>query len=202
MRINQKQLLVELSAGEPIFKKEAEKVIRQYYFNPAVQEMQDEFNKHKVTTEIEGGIDAGNESNTLVQSEYDHMNLYSFIGFGEEDSPIEPIRERLDPNNRDGPKISYVDMDRNRLSFRYRVSAPNEDAIYRNTPMPWAPGLSWAKRIEVGIAGLGKFLNTDKRKNSRSGGGIQVENTLRKGVSFRNTSYLSKIFNDFLNRFR
>ena len=49
------------------------------------------FNAHPVTQEIEGGPDANNISGTLIG----YGNLFSFIGFSENESPIHPVRNIL-----------------------------------------------------------------------------------------------------------
>jgi hypothetical protein len=203
--IDRKHLLRTLSATAPTIKKVADEIVREQFFEPAVAAMKQEFEDHPVTQEIDAGIDAPNTSSTLVPSSYDHMNLFSFIGFNAGDKPTEDIRRNLDSNSPNGPKMKYVGKSSDGLEFRYKISAPNPDAIYQETPLPWAPGISWAKRIEVGLAGLGRFLNLgegETRTGSRSGGGIQVKNTLRPGVQFRTTSYLSTIFNNFLRRMK
>jgi hypothetical protein len=203
--IDHKSLLRTLSTTAPTIKKIADEIVREQFFEPAVQAMQHEFDDHPVTQEIDAGIDSPNVSNTLAPSSYDHMNLFSFIGFNAGDHPTDAIRDYLDPNSPGGPKMSYLGKDSSRLEFRYKISAPDQDAIYQATPLPWAPGISWAKRIEVGMAGLGQFLNLgegETRASSRSGGGIQVKNTIRPGVQFRATSYLSAIFNNFLRHMK
>lgn len=197
-QINQRALMAQLAASEPILKREADRVMRENYFDPAVAAMKEEFVEHPVTREIMGGTEARNDSGTL-QGDFGSeqgKNLYSFIGFPAGDDPITPIGERLDPSHRDGPKMVYKGMDKN-LVFRYEIRAPNEESIYKHTPMPWAKGLSWAKRIEVGIAGVGLFLNKVGISSSRSGGGIQVKNKIRSG-RYVATSYLTGIFKRFL----
>ena len=197
--IDQRALFAQLSVAEPVLKKEAERIMRKEIFEPAVGQMMEEFESHEVTREIDAGINAQNISETLSGDFKDdkQKNLFSFIGFESGDSPTDPIRERLDPSHPNGPKLVYKGMDKNKMQIRFEVRAPNEGSIYDSTPLPWATGLSWAKRIEVGIAGLGKFLNRKGLKQSRSGGGIQVENQLRP-ARFIPTKYLSQIFKNFL----
>ncbi len=204
--INTRQLMAELAVAEPILKKEADRVMKTTFFDPAVAQLKEDFFDSPVTQEIAAGVDARNVSNTLEGSFRDkegdsHANLTSFIGFDQ--SPAEvlaPIVQRLDPRHEDGPKLIYKNMDRNRLAFRYEVSAPNESAIYDATPLPWTDGgdISWAKRIEQGIAGIGHFLNV---KRGRSGGGVQIEGDVPdRAGRFRPVPYLSQMFNNFLRR--
>lgn len=218
--INQKALLVELAASEPLLKKEAEAIMRQQLFDPAVATLQLEFLSHPVTEELKAGADGTNISDNLNapfsdppnrtgknksnhRDDYADPNLFAFIGFDKGTDPTKPIEERLNPANKDGPKLKYAGMDRDRLSFRFQVSAPDFDAIQEATPLPWAPGISWAKRIEQGLPGIGHYLNAirggERGAGSASGKGIQVEAQLRGG-NFKPTKYLSDLFNAFLRR--
>ena len=60
--------------------------------------------------------------------------------------------------------------------------------------MPWASGRSWAKGIEQGISGFGKYLRKES-SSGRSGGGVQADTGVRSG-GFKNTTYLSGILNN------
>lgn len=205
---NRRQLMIELSTSEPILKKEAIAVARKTIFDPAVKQMMEDFNEHPVTEEIRAGVDSPNISGTLEADFHEDddrssvANLTSFIGFDKaQGDPTAPIAAILTPNNQGtGPLLEYQGMDKGTLSFRFKVYAPSTDALYgEKTDLPWAPGVSWAQRIEVGLAGIGQFLNEKGKAGSRSGGGIQIENTLRGG-RFGPVSYLSGILRDFLAR--
>lgn len=208
--INRRQLNIELSASDPILKTVAEQVLREAFFEPAVDAMRQEFESHKVTNEIAGGPGASNISDTLegVFREQDSdttPNLWGFIGFDLKggvtpETALDPIAERLDPKHPDGPKMTYVRRDKEKLTYEYRISAPNEARIFadKRGHLPWAPGISWIKRIEQGLPGVPHFLNVNRR-SSRSTGGIQVEGQVRNG-RFRPVSYMSRIFNNFLRR--
>jgi hypothetical protein len=202
IQINQRALMARLTTSEPVLKKVAEKMVREGFFDPAVEQMKNEFESHPVTREIDGGISAANESDTL-QGDFktkSGKNLYSFIGFDSSDgeSPLQPIRDRLDPKHPDGPKIVYKGMDKQKITFDYIIKAPKEAAIHKATPMPWAKGLSWSKRIEYGIPGIANFLNKLFAAGSRSWGGVQVDQKLRDGARFKPTTYLTGIFKNFL----
>jgi hypothetical protein len=162
--------------------------------------MQEDFESHPVTQELDGGIFADNISNTLKGnfSNNKGKNLYSFIGFSEE-TPTNSIRRFLDPKSKFGPKLKLEKVNKSQGSFTFKITAPDKDAIFDSTPMPWASGLSWAKRIEQGIPGLGMFLNKIGIKGSRSGGGIQVENKLRP-ARYTPVRYISDIINKFIKR--
>lgn len=201
--IDKQQLLIELSVAEPILVKEATRVADEEVFQPAVEEMKKDFQKHAVTSELRGGIKANNSSKTLTDiGTRQGRNLFSFLGFYDDENPLLAIEERLDSNHPDGPKLKYIRGSQvQNLVFQFKITAPDKEAIYDATPMPWATGLSWAEGIESGIAGVAHFLNKLNLKGSRSGGGIQVKSALRSG-RFYNQSYLSGIFKKFLGKFK
>lgn len=210
--IDRKQLFAEIGQADAQLVAQAKAVVKEKYFDPAVLQLKADFEDSKVTQEIHAGVDAENVSGTLDAPFRDEEgdstpNLFSFIGFDRGTDPTEAIRERLDPRHQSGPKMIYTGKDKQTLTYNFTIKAPNEQAIYNATPIPWATGLSWAKRIEQGIAGIGQFLNVLNRPASRSGGGIQVgtrskgaAGTLRSG-RFKPTKYLTSIFNDFIASF-
>ncbi len=207
-KINQRQLMVELTASDPILKRVADQTLREAFFDPAVEELKDEFLAHPVTQEIAGGVDAANLSDTLDarfrnKDDDSPANLTSFIGFDKPGTEeLAPILQRLDPRHPDGPKMVYAGRSKDKLSYTYTIKAPSEEAIYDSTPFPetWLQGgISWVRRIEQGIPGIAHFLNVKGRSTSRSGGGIQIEGVLRSG-RFKPTSYLTKLLNNFLRR--
>lgn len=205
--IDRKQLLKEISSVEPTLVKVAKEVLVETVFNPAVAAMKYQFEEHPVTQELKGGIGSQNISKTIIGDFREDSdkgdsppNLFSFIGFDSDSNPTESIEKHLDPSDSAGPKITYKGKNSDNTSFNFLISAPNTEVIYRETPLPWAPGISWAQRIEQGLPGVGQFLNTILKRGSHSGGGIQVQNKLRTGT-YRATSYLTAIFNNFLKSF-
>lgn len=208
-RIDRRALMKDLESATPILVKVARERLNDEVFLPAVESLKEAFDQHPVTEEIRGGIDSPNISDTLdahfreeAKKGDSPANLTSFIGFDEGDDPLEPIEERLDPSHPDGPKMVYKNKDSDSLTFHFEVKAPSTEAIYDVTPMPWGSGgISWAKRIEQGIPGVGYFLNSFTKKGSRSGGGIQIGNQLRGGT-YRATSYLSGLFKGFIDSIR
>lgn len=195
--INQRELFLELSTAEPILVREATRVVQEEYFQPAVIKMQEAFEKHSVTREIEGGAEERNISKTLRGGDATE-NLHSFIGFSQGDQPVQVIRDALDPNNEKGPKMKYIRGSQiDNLSFQFKITEPDIEGIYKETPIPWAPGLSWAKRIEQGIAGAKSFLA--KSGYGRSEGGIQVKGEVTK-AEFKPVKYLSKVIEAFRSK--
>lgn len=172
-------------------------------FENAAIAMQREFEEHPVTQEIDGGIGASNISGTLGGGKAPN-NLFSFIGFEGNSSPTDPIRKRLNPESKGGPQIAKVGQDMRGSSMRYqfKVSVPFED-IYAETPIPWAKGLSWVEKMETNIPGYSHFLPEYGLKNSRSGGGVQLEKAVRGGeFSPPEGGYLKGIFARFISRIK
>tara|TARA_B100000029_G_scaffold502145_1_gene576897 strand:- start:525 stop:1163 length:639 start_codon:yes stop_codon:yes gene_type:complete len=153
------------------------------------KEMIKDFLKHPITVEILGGPTASNSSGTLGG----YGNLFSFIGFGQSDRPIDPIVGLLEKTS-----FSLTRMN-SRGQMRMVITLPSPQDIFSVTPLPWAPGISWAKRMEVGLSGLGMYLNKDS-SISRSGSGIQSNHPIRTG-KFSNSAYISRFINDWKNRF-
>ena len=176
-------------------------VIKRVFVEEVVK-MNKDFEEDKVTQEIDGGIASENISETLQGGEAPD-NLYSFIGFEAGEHPTDEIRKRLDPSNRDGPKMGQVvkQPDINQPTYAALVNPPNLEAIYEHTPMPWGPGMSWAEKIETGIQGFAQFLPSFKRESSRSRGGIQVQGDVRPGAEYTPPSqgYLTRIVKNFEN---
>ena len=194
--IDKSALLKEVAAGRngTVTGREIRK-----YVLPIIEEarrdlIKDFFN-HPVTKEIEGGANASNSSDTLGG----YGNLFSFIGFDKGEDPIASVESIL--NNRLNVKVRAVGRGRFRINI---ANAPSKEQIFSATPIPWASGSSWAEGIEKGISNLGSFLYKDKGVRgsssgsfSRSGTGIQVENTLRSS-GFKPKPYVSKMIAKFL----
>lgn len=197
--VNREQLFFELSSQETTTRELSTQFVREEYLIPAAETMQRAFETHDVTVEIGEGISASNYSNTLRGKFGDgsYQNLFSFIGFFAGDSPTDYIRPLLQIGHPSGPQLKYISAIKRRLKYRFQILGPEVQDIYNATPMPWANGLSWAERIERGIPGLSRFLNTNKAKNSLSGGGIQIKKNIRN-ARFAPTSYLSEIINEFI----
>jgi hypothetical protein len=159
-------------------------------FQKVKNKMIAEFLNHPVTLEIKGGISSSNISGTLGGA----TNLFSFIGFDSGSDPIDPIEKLLYSTN-----FRFTRTTRNSVEFE--IDIPEAAEIFSVTPMPWAPGRSWAKGIETGISGLGYYLKVN-RDNSRSGLGIQSSKRVRRsGSRFKNTQYISALIKKYQKEF-
>ena len=161
---------------------------------PGGQLLKDKFEKLKkdmivdflnlpITKEIMAGPDASNISGTLGG----YGNLFSFIGFNKGDDPIAPILNLMYKSNCKFTRMNAAGR------FNIKIEIPTPEQIFEVTPLPWAPGISWAKRMEIGLSGLGMFMSKES-PYSRSGGGLQSQNQIRK-ATFSNTQYISSFIN-------
>jgi len=150
-----------------------------------------EFNNHPVTKEIEAGPNSQNSSMTLGG----YGNLFSFIGFESGQNPTFVIKQMI--NKIRLIKKSYSKPSRSGSEISFNVVTPQLQDFEKNTPMPWSPGRSWLSGIEKGISGFGYYIS--RKLSGRSEGGLQANNKLRGG-SFRNVSYFSKMYSNFLQR--
>ena len=166
----------------------------QKQLTPAFQKLKNkiiaEFLNHPVTLEIKGGTSSGNISGTLGGA----TNLFSFIGFESGSDPTSAIEKVLYSTN-----FRFTRTTANSVEFE--IDIPDAAEIFAVTPMPWAPGRSWAKGIETGISGLGYYLKISK-DSSRSGLGIQSPRKVRKsGSKFKNVQYISALIKKYQKEF-
>jgi hypothetical protein len=167
--------------------------IAQSKLNDNIRLFTSEFESHEVTKEIFAGASSANSSMTLGG----YGNLFSFIGFNKNDNPIINVINTIKKIRI--IKKSFSKEERDGFIVSYNVYVPSIADFEDKAPMPWAPGRSWLLGIERGISGFGAFIS--KALEGRSSGGIQSPNRFRSGV-FRNVSYFSKMYNNFLNRIK
>lgn len=159
-------------------------------FNQIRQEMLDEFDNHPITQEIDMGPKLDYQSQFLRG----YGDLFSFIGFDRNDNPTEPIRKLIS-----GMRLFSVTS--KGLDWVYEVrNFPTSADIFAVTPMPWKSGKSWAKGIEEGISGLGRYLNIEYDKG-RSGAGIQAKTAKSFRAAYQPTQYISALVNKYRNQF-
>jgi hypothetical protein len=163
-------------------------------FNQIRQEMLDELNSHPVTEEIDMGPMLSYSSRFLRG----YGDLFSFIGFDKESDPIKPIRETF-------RGLRLYSVTSKGLDHIYEVrNFPTAEDIFNITPMPWKSGASWARGIEEGISGLGRYLNTETPYDPpklRSTAGIQINTQKTLRPEFKTTPYISAILDKYRAKF-
>lgn len=159
-------------------------------------EMIAEFLNHKVTQEIQAGPNSEAISGVLSRG-----NLFSFIGFSENDDPITQIVNVLEDSTI-LDRSPEIDFQGNLLTFSYNILTPTRDEIAKASPLPWQIGRSWALGIEEGISGVNEYLfhRYFPRERSRSTTGLQSR-TRGMGTAFTPTEYITKILQNFKSKF-
>lgn len=157
------------------------------------EEFLEEFNSHPITQEIDMGPNGSNISGTLSG----YGCLFSFIGFNFGDNPTDIIRRKI--------KNIQVRVSQRGSTIDYKIIAPTIENIYRDTPLPWANGRSWARGIEHGLPNMAMYKHGGDVKGSRSGFGILVKDPKEFALKsrlrrFKNTSYITKMIQNFDNK--
>jgi hypothetical protein len=136
----------------------------------------DEFEKHKITQELEAGPTASNMSGTLGG----YGNLFSFMGFSSgSENPISKLRrilwngfgvKRETPNKKRGGLRTFV--------FSY----PDREYIESKSSLSlrFETGRNWVIALERGISGFSSYMHK-KFPAGRSGMGLQIGRTISKG---------------------
>jgi hypothetical protein len=173
-------------AKSKAFKKAAKKIANKK-FEKAKSNLVAGFESHPVTREIEGGAEASNTSGTLS-----HGNLFTFIGFHQEDDPVGVVRTAIREKTRLLSPRTRVQT--NRIIVSHTVTVPTLEDLSGATQMPWE-GRSWLRAIESGISGFGYYMHK-RWEASRSGHGLQVDNKIRGG-RYKPTKYYSELIRNF-----
>lgn len=190
-RINKNILNKEISAST---KKALEKEAFTYASQILEEKKQEYLNliaEHPVSQELSAGPDGPNVSRTLNGE----GNLYSFIGFENGSKPIEDLLYLIEKNT----KIKQIDSKGE--TFKFEVYTPSLDELRSQTPMPFENGNSWLRGIEKGISGFSNYLYGLLFENSRSGGGIQSENKIRR-TAYKPVRYFTELYNKFIRSFK
>lgn len=143
------------------------------------------FDEDKVTQEIEAGphyagaseVDTGHGG-----------NLFSLLGFKQDDKPIAELRQMLDKGiTLDTNKKRVSTTDSGRILVEVPVNVISLEEIYDKTSAGHETKLPWTSRsfvhlIHRGITGFGKYVagRFDSPKPSESGGGVQAKKPLRE----------------------
>ena len=158
-------------------------------------ELLKEFDDHPVTQEVRNGPGAANISNTLDGQ----GDLFSFIGFEENENPTAEVRAAIDEGTRLVMDNSTPTIQSDGILYKFSVTIPTE-AIEAASPLPFESGQSWVTGIEKGISGFSQYL-AGYFKSSRSGGGIQTSNNVRGG-EFKTRGYITEIYRNFAAKFK
>ena len=153
-------------------------------------QMIEEFNSHPITRELEGGSDGSNSSGVLGG----YGNLFSFMGFSSGAKPTKEVRKFLQSsiNLKRGGKGRAGS-----LVKEFIVNAPTIDN-FEFASMPWESGNSWVKSVEKGMSSFSYYMHK-AHQASRSGVGIQIDNSLR-GRPSTPVKYMSLILENFRKR--
>lgn len=160
--------------------------------------MNSEFDRHLVTKELSDGAGATTRQNLPSgPSGGKYGNLAAYFGL-----PSDKIGEDL-ANLRGLLSVRRVEVVRNGLSFIIRLKFLNIENYYRATPPPDdSYSVSWLYAMEQAVVkNFGHFLfrlRGFKSDVSRSGTGVQVENTLRQASGFPKIPYISDIYQKVL----
>lgn len=147
-----------------------------------------EYSNHPVTQELDAGGSASNSSGTLGG----YGNLFSFIGFNDNDKPTGSVKKLL-------KTITVAtNVKTKNKNFTFQIIIPSKEDFALATRNPWESGRSWLFDIERGISGLGSYLYGSFQE-SRSGKGLQLRNKY-KNTRFRPVKYFSSIYNGFIKR--
>jgi len=157
-------------------------------FEDAKEAYMKEFEKHKITKELEAGPNASNTSGTLGG----YGNLFSFMGFNEGTDPVKPVENFLKSF------ISLKPQGKSRGNAKeYTVKVPSiEDFDFAK--MPWEQGNSWVRAVEVGISGFSYYMHK-AHEASRAGTGLQMNHKLRS-VGSKTTPYMTELLSKFRKR--
>jgi len=182
----QRLLLESQIYNSPEWKKRVRRTVNEK-MKKIQADLLESFHSHPVTKELKMGSLGTNISGTLGGVD---GNLFGFIGF---DLGFDPIKDLiLILSER---KVMFVDTQK---GTSVKIFVPSKKEIFDQTPLPWASGRSWAKSIELGLSGLGRYLKSHTPA-SRSKVGIQTKGKLRTG-KFRNVSYLSPMLKKYYKR--
>ena len=193
VKIDTAELYRSIARSE-IGKKRVQTIARNR-FEALRPELLREFDEHPVTQEIKAGAGAANISNTLDGQ----GDLFSFIGFEENDNPTDAVRAVIESSTDLVIDNSTPTVQGDGLVYQFSVIVPTE-AIETASPLPFESGQSWVTGIEKGISGFSQYL-AGYFRSSRSGGGIQTSNTVRGG-EFKTREYMTEIYRNFAAKFK
>lgn len=194
-RVNSEQLRIEVEKqlGQVKAYRRFATQKAQTIFENAKERLLQDFDDDPVSQEINEG--PGKLGSEILPAGYG--NLFSFIGFYEDDKPIEELRAFLEREI----KMVQTPILTTPYTYVFRVWQPSKDEIAAVTPMPFGTANSWAIAIEEGIPGFNKYLFDLERDfaSSRSGPAIQTDDRhILRTSDFQGEPYLfEKLFPAF-----
>lgn len=155
------------------------------------------FNEHPITKELE---DEFGNSKVLSRG-----NLFSFFGFLRGSKPVEALRLFFQTSFNLNDKTKFTQT-KDGATYEFEVKAPDLDNLYEKTPMPdnWS-SKGWLQAIEEGIGTFSSYIYNlafIKKKESRSGQALQIENDKYTKDGVLGVSYLSGILEKFRSYFK
>jgi len=189
-KINFNQVRSEVASSyEETLKKEGI-IFAQEILKENLNKYINEIKNHPVSKELDGGPDSENISDTLNGKE----NLFAFIGFDNEDKPVDDLTELIRQNTFLDKRSTF---DKKSFQLKFNIFSPSMDEIKSATPLPFERGRSWVKGVEDGISGFGYYVYGILFPSSRSGRGIQSKNKVR-AAAYKPVRYMSELYNNFI----
>lgn len=145
-------------------------------FEDAKEAYMNEFEKHKITKELEAGPNASNTSGTLGG----YGNLFSFMGFSSgSENPISKLRRMLES----GFQFKKEGRSTKKNGIRtFTFSYPDREYLESKASLSlkFEGGRNWVIALERGISGFSNYMHK-KFPAGRSGMGLQIGRTISKG---------------------
>lgn len=156
----------------------------------------EEFDTHPVTQEILAGPDV--QPSTILP--FGYGNLFSFLGFEKESSPVQQVRLLLE-------KIHLIKKPAvGKTYLGFKLITPSNEDVEKESPMAWESGRSWIHAITYGIGTFSHYVfstMSGRYKKSRSGTAIQVKGYIpSRGEYLTGTSYLFGMLGRFRRKFK
>ena len=177
--------------------------------NPRIDDLISEVQDDPISQEIAGGPSADNISGIVSASD---ANLFTYIGFDQEETPIDNLIKFLKDNTKIDKRFARF----NNQTFKFEVPvqiptvAEIDDEPSLQYPDNWNPG-SWVNGITRGISGLSYYLRTRTKSGalkynvagSRSGSAFQVKRQIRaSNNTVKANGYVGKYLSEFRRKFR